>query len=109
MHTNKETGHPKFEIPNEPHAKHRYASAMKHVEAAKAAGKSSEEIHAMFKKIMAFNPMDIESIPTDDAHKKYRSAAIHAKKAMENGKSSEEVHKIFQDVLSGTGSGHCKH
>ena len=42
--------HPKYELPNTPHAKHRYESAMKHVEAAKAAGKSSEEIHAIFKK-----------------------------------------------------------
>lgn len=42
--------HPKYELPNTPHAKHRYESAMKHVEAAKAAGKSSEEIYAIFKK-----------------------------------------------------------
>lgn len=109
MHTNKETGHPKYELLDNPHAKHRYASAMKHVEAAKAAGKTSEEIHEIFHKIMAFDPMNIESIPTDEAHKKYRSAVIHAKKAMESGKSSEEVHKIFQDVLASTGTGHCKH
>ena len=25
--------HPKYELPNTPHAKHRYESAMKHVEA----------------------------------------------------------------------------
>ena len=50
MHTNKETGHPKYELPDNPHAKHRYASAMKHVEAAKAAGKTSEEIHEIFHK-----------------------------------------------------------
>ena len=31
--------HPKFEIPTDPHGKHRYESAMKHVEAAKKAGK----------------------------------------------------------------------
>ena len=42
--------HPKFEIPTDPHGKHRYESAMKHVEAAKKAGKSSDEIHAIFKK-----------------------------------------------------------
>ena len=29
--------HPKYELPNTPHAKHRYESAMKNVEAAKAA------------------------------------------------------------------------
>ena len=48
--------HPKFEIPTDPHGKHRYESAMKHVEAAKKAGKSSDEIHAIFKKVMEFNP-----------------------------------------------------
>ena len=64
--------HPKFEIPTDPHGKHRYESAMKHVEAAKKAGKSSDEIHAIFKKVMEFNPMDIESIPQDEAHAKYR-------------------------------------
>ena len=49
--------HPKFEIPTDPHGKHRYESAMKHVEAAKKAGKSSDEIHAIFKKVMEFIPM----------------------------------------------------
>ena len=43
--------HPKFEVPDDPHAKHRYESALKHAEYAKAAGKSSEEIHAVFKKV----------------------------------------------------------
>ena len=33
--------HPKFEIPTDPHGKHRHESAMKHVEA-----------HEMFRKIM---------------------------------------------------------
>ena len=47
--------HGKFQIPTDPHGKKRYESAMKHVEAAKKAGKSSEEIHALFKKIMEFN------------------------------------------------------
>ena len=41
--------HPKFEIPADPHGKARYESAKKHAEAAKKAGKSSEEIHAVFK------------------------------------------------------------
>ena len=54
--------HPKYELPNTPHAKHRYESAMKHVEAAKAAGKSSEEIHAIFKKVMEFDIKDVEKI-----------------------------------------------
>ena len=42
--------HPKYELPNTPHAKHRYESAMKHVEAAKAAGKSSERNSCYFQK-----------------------------------------------------------
>ena len=53
--------HPKYELPNTPHAKHRYESAMKHVEAAKAAGKSSEEIYAIFKKVMEFDIKDVEN------------------------------------------------
>ena len=104
-----EKKHPKYEIPNEPHAKHRYESAMKHVQFAKEAGKSSEEIHEIFRKIMNFNPKDIDSIPKDEAHKKYRSAVIHALKALENGKSSEEAHKMFQDIMAGNTSGHCQH
>ena len=98
--------HPKYELPNDPHAKHRYESAMKHVEHAKKLGKSSEEIHEIFHKIMAFNPEDIDSTPKDDAHKTYRSAVIHALKAKENGKSSEEIHKVFQDIMDGKAGKH---
>ena len=70
--------HPKYELPNTPHAKHRYESAMKHVEAAKAAGKSSEEIHAIFKKVMEFDIKDVEKLPADGPHAKYRSAVRSA-------------------------------
>ena len=101
--------HPKYELPNTPHAKHRYESAMKHVEAAKAAGKSSEEIHAIFKKVMEFDPKNIDSIPDDEAHAKYKSALLHAHKAKENGKSNEEVHAIFKKIMSGETTGHCSH
>lgn len=100
-------GHPAYKLPDDPHAKHRYESAMKHVEAAKKAGKSSEEIHAVFRKVMEFDPRDIESIPKDEAHRKYRSAAIHAKKAIESGKSSQEAHEIFRKIMAGETSGHC--
>ena len=101
--------HPKFEIPADPHGKARYESAKKHAEAAKKAGKSSEEIHAVFKKVMSFNPAtDLDKIPKDEAHKKYRSALIHAIKAKEAGKSDAEIHKIYEKVLKSTGSGHCK-
>ena len=101
--------HPKFEVPADPHGKARYESALRHAEAAKKAGKSSEEIHAVFKKVMAFNPMDIDSIPKDEAHAKYRSAMIHVKKAMEAGKSSEEIHEIYRKVLNSDGTGKCGH
>ena len=41
--------HPEYVLPNTPHAGYRYKMAMKHVEAAKAAGKSVEEIHEIFR------------------------------------------------------------
>lgn len=101
-----EKKHPTYEIPSDPHGKHRHASAMKHVEFAKQAGKSSEEIHEIFHQVMNFDPKNIEGIPKDEAHKKYRSAMIHAQKAVENGKTSEEAHKIFKSILAGDGQGH---
>lgn len=100
--------HPASNIPTDPHGKARYESAMKHVEAAKKAGKSSEEIHAIFKKIMDFDPMDIDSLPTDPAHAKYRSAMIHVKAMKEAGKSSDEIHRAYKNILEGTTTGHHK-
>ncbi len=43
--------HPKYELPNTPHAK--YRSAVIHAQKAIAAGKSSEEAHELYRKIMA--------------------------------------------------------
>lgn len=100
--------HANFTIPDDPHGQRRYASAMKHVEAAKKAGKSNEELHALFKKIMEFDPLDIDSIPQDEAHAKYRSAMLHMKAALANGKSSAEAHAIAKKILSGETSG-CSH
>ena len=101
--------HPKFEIPADPHGKARYESARLHAEVAEKEGKSSEEIHAVFKKVMDFNPAtDIDKIPNDEAHKKYRSALIHAIKAREAGKSDAEIHEVFEQVLKSTASCHCK-
>ncbi len=99
--------HANFTEPTDPHGKRRYASALKHVEAAKKAGKSREELHALFKKIMEFNPMDIDSIPKNEAHAKYRSAMLHMKAALDNGKSSAEAHALAKKILSGETSGHC--
>ena len=46
--------HPEYVLPNTPHAGYRYKMAMKHVETAKAAGKSAEEIHEVFNIISNF-------------------------------------------------------
>lgn len=104
-----ERKHPEYQIPNEPHAKHRYESALKHVQFAKEAGKTSEEIHETFHKVMNFDLKNIENIPQDEAHKKYRTAVIHARKALENGKTSEEAHAIYRNILSGNVEGNCHH
>ncbi|NCD09063.1 MAG: hypothetical protein EOL98_06490 [Negativicutes bacterium] len=88
--------HPKYELPKTPHAEYRYKMAMKHVEAAKAAGKSTEEIHEIFNKVMNY---DINNLVKDEAHKKYGMAVEAAQTALKEGKSSEEAHKIFQEVL----------
>lgn len=42
----------KFEVPTDKAGKARYESALRHVEKAKAEGKSSEEIHELFNKVM---------------------------------------------------------
>lgn len=100
--------HAEFEMPTEPHAKARYESAMKHVEFAKKNGASVEEIHAIFKRVMEFDPIkDFDKIPQDEAHKRYRMAISHVKKAMEAGKSAEEIHDLYKKVLNGTGEGKC--
>ena len=101
--------HPEFQVPTDPHGKLRYESAMKHVEAAKKAGKSTEEIHAVFQKVMEFDPSDIDSIPQDEAHAKYRTAMLHMQKALQNGKSADEAHTIFKKIMNGETSGHCGH
>lgn len=100
--------HPKYEIPNTPHAMHRYQSAKRHAEAARAAGKSSEEIHAVFNRVMEFDPKhDLDKLPTTGAHAKYRTAVIHAHKALENGKSSAEAHAIYKKIMAGEATGCC--
>lgn len=45
--------HPKYDVPTDAEGKARYESALKHVEWAKAHGKSSDEIHEIFHKVMA--------------------------------------------------------
>lgn len=104
-----ERQHPEYQIPNEPHAKHRYESALKHVQFAREAGKTSEEIHETFRKVMNFDSENIENISQDEAHKKYRTAVIHARKALENGKTPEEAHEVYRNILSGNTTGKCHH
>lgn len=101
--------HPKYELPDNPHAKARYESAMKHVEWAKREGKSSEEIHAIFKRVMEFDYKNVDQIPDDEAHARYKTALKHSLKAMEDGKSSDEVHHIFNRIMKGETEGKCKH
>lgn len=98
--------HPAFKVPDDPHGKARYMSAKKHAEAAKDAGKSSEEIHAIFKKVMEFDPMDIESIPKDETHAKYRNAMIHVKAAKEKGMSANEIHAMYDRIMTGKAGKH---
>ena len=45
--------HPKFPIPEDEEGRKRYESAKKHAAWAKEQGKSSEEIHEIFKKVMS--------------------------------------------------------
>ena len=71
--------HPKYELPNTPHAKHRYESAMKHVEAAKTARKTSKEIHPIIKKLNERNtPKDLNLWGANARSKKqYITNPIH--------------------------------
>ncbi len=104
-----EKSHPVYQLPDDPHAQHRYESAKKHVQFAKAAGKSSAEIHEIFHKVMNFDPQKLDGIPQDEAHKKFHSAMIHARKALENGKTAEEAHRIFKNIADGHTEGKCHH
>lgn len=101
--------HSKYELSGDKHEKRRYESAMKHVEKAREAGKSSEEIHEIFKKVIEFDIKNIEKLAVDGPHGKYRSAVIHAQKALAAGKSSEEAHAMYKKIMSGeTKEGHCR-
>ena len=101
-----EREHPKYQMPDTPHAQYLYNSALKHAKAAKEKGKSTEEVHAIFHKIVSRNLDDVSTIPTDEDHSKYRSAVVHMKKAMEKGKTSQEAHQVFKNIMSGTSKGH---
>ncbi|MBP2630399.1 MAG: hypothetical protein H6Q70_1027 [Firmicutes bacterium] len=98
MNAEKNKTHPEYKMPDDPHAEYRYKAAMRHVELAKAAGKSSEEIHQMFQKIMDFDVNDSENLPTE-CHKKYYEAVQAAKQAIADGKTSKEAHEIFYQMM----------
>ena len=99
--------HPKYELPkDDPHAKYHYEMAMKQKKKKKKAGKSTAELHEIFKKCMS---VDLDHLPTDPAHAKYVSAVKHAKAALAKGQSSEEAHELFKKVLEAKpGESHCK-
>lgn len=111
-----EMTHEKFEIPQDEEGRKRYESAKKHAELAKEAGKSVEEIHEIFKKVMegkgvcgakskCTSKNYSFTIPEDEeGRKRYESARKHARLAEEAGKSSEEVHEIFRKVMEGKGT-----
>ncbi len=101
--------HPASKIPADPHGRKRYESAKLHAEAAAAAGKSSQEVHAIFDRVMAFDPKtDVDKLSPEGPHAKYRSALIHAQKAMAAGKGSDYAHSIFAKIMAGETSG-CAH
>ena len=101
--------HPAAKIPEGPHGKLRYERAKKHAAAAKAKGKSSEEIHAIFKRVLAFDPIkDTDKIPDNEAHAKYKSAIIHMKSALARGASSDEAHDMYKRIMAGTAGKHKK-
>lgn len=98
--------HPQVQIPEGPHGQARYESAKRHAAAAKAAGKSTEEIHAVFKKVMAFDSKtDLDKLSDEGAHGQYKSACIHAQHALANGKSSAEAHELFKKIKAGEKAG----
>lgn len=93
--------HPKYQIPDTPHAKIRYERALKHARAAKAEGKSTEEIHAIFKRVIEFDTKDVEKLSKEGKHGQYRSAVLHARMALEQGKTSAEAHAVFKRFMAG--------
>lgn len=96
-------------VPANEEEKRRYEMALRHVEYAKAEGKSSEELHKIFKDVMAGDASACpitggRPVPTDpEAKARYESAVRHAEKAKAEGKSMEEVKAIFDKVINGTG------
>ena len=84
--------HPQYKLPEDPHAAYRYKAAMKHVELAKQAGKSSEEIHEMFKKIMNFDINDENYVPSE-GHENYFKAITAAKQRWQKEKAQRKFIK----------------
>ena len=109
--------HPQYPIPQDEEGRKRYESAKRHAALAKEQGKSLDEIHEIFKKVMngtgkcSVRKEEAVSkchghypIPEDEEGKKrYESALRHVAIAKENGKSVDELHAIFKKVMEGTG------
>ena len=110
--------HPQYPIPQDEEGRKRYESAKRHAALAKEQGKSLDEIHEIFKKVMegtgkcSGKKEEAVSkchghypIPEDEEGKKrYESALRHVAIAKENGKSVDELHAIFKKVMEGTGT-----
>ena len=80
--------HSKYDVTKmDPHERARYESAMRHVEAAKAAGKSTDECHAIFQTIM--NRKWDDPVPND------AERVERAKKARDNGAGCKEIAAIL--------------
>ena len=109
--------HPAAPLPTDREERNRRESARRHADIAEAQGKSAEEIHEIFKKVMegtgkcSGKKEEAVSkchghypIPEDEEGKKrYESALRHVAIAKENGKSVDELHAIFKKVMEGTG------
>lgn len=107
--------HPQYPIPQDEEGRKRYESAKRHAAHAKEQGKSTDEIHEIFRKVMegtgkCSGRAEISKchghypIPEDEEGKKrYESALRHVAIAKENGKSVDELHAIFRRVMNGTG------
>ena len=86
--------HSKYDVTKmDPHERARYESAMRHVEAAKAAGKSTDECHTIFQTIM--NRKWDDPVPNDEAHREYAERVERAKKARDNGAGCKEIAAIL--------------
>ena len=109
--------HPQYPIPQDEEGRKRYESAKRHAALAKEQGKSLDEIHEIFKKVMngtgKCSGRKEESVPKchgyhllpedEEGNKRNECAFRHVANAKENGKSVAELQLIPTKALEGTG------